>query len=606
VKICRSLALLGMALLMVRFGASRAAAQPASPSAVVSIVRTPPAFYLRANDRVVFYGDSITDARLFTTYVETFVLTRFPTFDVRFVHSGWGGDRVEGGDGGRADRRLERDVLAHRPTVVTVMLGMNDGRYRSFDPVLYQRYVTGYESLIQSLKTNLPRARITVMQPSPYDEVTRPPAPAGSYNEVLLRYGAFVRQLAAREHLQWADLNTDLVQMLTRAMARDPTAAARLVPDRVHPVPAGHLILAGSLLKAWHAPALVTSLELDGARGRVVQGRNTIVHHLTREAGGLRWSQLDAALPMPIDTTDPLVELAVASSALVENLNQQPLKVTGLGEGPYALHVDDQQVGVFRGAELAHGINLATLPTPMARQAAEVHALTWKHNDIHFTRWRYVQLRLDRDAMQRSAAALEALDSVEQELIDRQHATARPRMRRFALVPVSAVAANVPAGFTPVGAGDLRRVLLGGERHKDLEVYLELDGVDPDAVAALLLRLDDDGAAYRVALDPREGGALGKVDAVGIPPVVASAAPVWREHWRKGEWNAVRVRIEGDAPRVTVWLNRILITEWTDRSGHLPDPETDGSGFAAIELPPPSVDGPHPLRFRNVALRPLH
>jgi hypothetical protein len=242
----------------------------------------------------------------------------------------------------------------------------------------------------------------------------------------------------------------------------------------------------------------------------------------------------------------------------------------------------------------------------MARQAAEVHALTWKHNDIHFTRWRYVQLRLDRDAMQRSAAALEALDSVEQELIDRQHATARPRIRRFALVPVSAVAANVPAGFTPVGAGDLRRVLLGGERHKDLEVYLELDGADPDAAAALLLRLDDDGAAYRVALDPREGGALGRVDAVGIPPVVASAAPAWREHWRKGEWNAVRVRIEGDAARVTVWLNRILITEWTDRSGHLPDPETDGSGFAAIELPPPSIDGPHPLRLRNVSLRPLH
>jgi hypothetical protein len=53
---------------------------------------------------VVFYGDSITDQRLYTSFVETFVLTRFPHLDVRFVHSGWGGDRVTGGLGGRVDR----------------------------------------------------------------------------------------------------------------------------------------------------------------------------------------------------------------------------------------------------------------------------------------------------------------------------------------------------------------------------------------------------------------------------------------------------------------------------------------------------------------------
>jgi lysophospholipase L1-like esterase len=587
-------ALLGLTALM---GAARlAGAQPATGQ--------PAPFYLHSGDRVVFYGDSITDARLYTTFVETFVLTRFPAFDVRFVHSGWGGDRVEGGMGGRFDRRLERDVLAHRPTVVTVMLGMNDGRYRPYQPALYQRFVAGYELLIRTLKADLPRARITVMQPSPYDEVTRPPPAEGSYNEVLLRFGAFVRQLAARERLQWADLNTDLLRVLTRSQARDPQAAARLVPDRVHPAPAGHLVLAGSLLKAWHAPPLVASLELDAVRGRVVQSRNALVYEITREDGGLRWSEVDAALPMPMDTSDPLVELALASSSLLETLNQQPLKVTGLGEGPYALRIDDRQVGVFRGAQLARGINLATLPTPMARQAADVHALTLKHNDIHFTRWRHLQLALDQDAVQRAPAALEALDGVEQELVDRQHATARPRLRRFALVPVPATAANVPAGFVPVDGGDLRRVLLGGERHKDLEVFLEVDGADPGAAATLLLRLENDGAAYRIALDPREEGVFGRVDAVGIPGVLGSSAPGWREHWRKGEWNAVRARIEGNAPHVTVWLNRTLIVDWTDRSGHVPDPETDGWGYAAIELPS-GADPIHPLRFRNVALRPL-
>src|SRR5437764_1784601 len=90
-------------------------------------------FYLRDGDRVVFYGDSITDQRLYTTFTETYVVTRFPKTHVSFTHSGWGGDRVGGGGGGPIAVRLERDVLAYHPTVMTIMLGMNDGSYRAFD-----------------------------------------------------------------------------------------------------------------------------------------------------------------------------------------------------------------------------------------------------------------------------------------------------------------------------------------------------------------------------------------------------------------------------------------------------------------------------------------
>ena len=57
-------------------------------------------FALKQNDRVVFFGDSITDQRLYTTFAETYVVTRFPKANISFVHSGWGGDRVSGGGGG--------------------------------------------------------------------------------------------------------------------------------------------------------------------------------------------------------------------------------------------------------------------------------------------------------------------------------------------------------------------------------------------------------------------------------------------------------------------------------------------------------------------------
>ena len=95
-------------------------------------------FYLKDGDRVVFYGDSITEQRLYTTYTETYVVTRFPQLNVSFVHSGVGGDRVTGGWAGPIDLRLKRDVFPYKPTVMTIMLGMNDGSYRAFDERIFQ------------------------------------------------------------------------------------------------------------------------------------------------------------------------------------------------------------------------------------------------------------------------------------------------------------------------------------------------------------------------------------------------------------------------------------------------------------------------------------
>src|SRR5258708_40302658 len=76
-------------------------------------------FYLKDGDKVVFYGDSITDQRLYTVFTETYVVTRFPNRRISFVHSGWGGDRVTGGGGGPIDRRLGQDVIGYKRTDMT-------------------------------------------------------------------------------------------------------------------------------------------------------------------------------------------------------------------------------------------------------------------------------------------------------------------------------------------------------------------------------------------------------------------------------------------------------------------------------------------------------
>jgi lysophospholipase L1-like esterase len=392
-------------------------------------------FYLHPNDTIVFYGDSITDQRLYTTYVETFVVTRYPKLPVRFVHSGWGGDRVTGGGGGPIDDRLKRDVLIYKPTVMTIMLGMNDGRYRAFDDDTFRVFSDGYEHIVKSMKDAVPNLRITLIDPSPYDDVTRAPLFPGGYNAVLLKYGEYLRTLAERDHLDFADLNTRLVKALERANATDPANAQKIVPDRVHPHRSGHLLMAASLLESWGATPTVTRVEIDAASAQVKDAVNTTVSGLEAK-DSIRWTQKDDALPMPVPMNDPVMTLAVESSDFREKFNRETLRVTGLVAPTYTLKINGRSIGVFARENLAAGINLAELDTPMMQQAAQVHDLTIKRADIHNIRWRQVQLPLQNMLPARAAAVEDNLDALDNDLAAIQRATAQPASCSYELTPV--------------------------------------------------------------------------------------------------------------------------------------------------------------------------
>ena len=270
-------------------------------SAAVLAAQQP--FYLHDKDTLLFYGDSITEQRLYTTFVETFVLTRYPQLNVRFVNSAWGGENAPGGNGGSADVRLTRDVLPYKPTVMTVMLGMNDGGYIAFDEERFKRYTAGMEHILQVVKDAFPNVRVTLLEPSPYDDVTVEPQFPGGYNGVLVRYGQYVRELARRNQMLVADLNGPVVEMLKKANALDPAGAKALIPGRIHPSSGGHLVMAEALLKAWGASPIVSAVEIDAASKQVAKAENTTVTGLT-VGEAISWSQKDAALPMLVSLRD--------------------------------------------------------------------------------------------------------------------------------------------------------------------------------------------------------------------------------------------------------------------------------------------------------------
>ncbi|MDQ6666123.1 MAG: SGNH/GDSL hydrolase family protein, partial [Acidobacteriota bacterium] len=336
--------------------------------------------------------------------------------------------------GGPVDLRLRRDVLAYRPTVMTIMLGMNDGGYRAFDAKLFDTFSTGYEHIVDTVKRDLPDIRITAIEPSPFDDVTRPPKFEGGYNAVLLRYSGYIKQLAQRDKLTVADLNSPVAAMLAKAKQTDPELAQKILPDRVHPGPAGHLIMAEALLKAWNAPSTVTSVEIDAqGPGTVAKHANTEISDL-KHGGILSWTQLDSALPMPVDMKDATIALAIHSSDFIDALDQETLKITHLSGEKYSLKIDGMDAGAFTKQELARGINLASLPTPMMQQAAGVHALTQKRSNVHNARWRMIQVPLQDENILSTDAAIAALDDVDIDLMIEQRAAAQPVPRHYELI----------------------------------------------------------------------------------------------------------------------------------------------------------------------------
>jgi hypothetical protein len=144
---------------------------------------------------------------------------------------------------------------------------------------------------------------------------------------------------------------------------------------------------------------------------------------------------MDEALPMPIDKTDEVLALALRASDFVEALDQERLRITGLTAARYQLKIDGEVVGTFSKEEWAKGVNLATLNTPMAKQAADVHNLTLRHNVMHFASWRLVGMNLRKIAVPAAhlKAASDALETLDADVVVEQRVAAVPKAHRYEL-----------------------------------------------------------------------------------------------------------------------------------------------------------------------------
>lgn len=387
-------------------------------------------FYLHAGDTVVFYGDSITEQNYYNQFVELYAVTRFPHLRMHFYGAGVGGDRVTGGGGGPIDQRLERDVFSEKPTVVSIMLGMNDGSYQATTPEIESTYVNGFQHIIESIHEHAPAARITLLGPSPYDDVTGPPMFPGGYNAALLHFADLDRDLAQKYGATFINLNPPVVAAITKAQALDPQIARLLLPDRVHPDPIAHWVMAETVLKGWNAPALVSSVAIDAAALRATDTENATVEAVAKAGAELQWTTTENGLPMPFIESNATQALLLKLTDIQQALNQEPLRVTGLEPGQYKLTIDTTVIGTFAAGTLAQGINLADYQTPMRAQAQRVSWVVRDRNEAHFIHQRMRWHNADTGLQSGGTDKLQAFEYMEEGVI---YQTAWPVPHKYTL-----------------------------------------------------------------------------------------------------------------------------------------------------------------------------
>lgn len=201
---------------------------------------------LQKNDHVLFYGDSITDAgrrntshKLGLGYAALLASTlaaQYPRLGLTFTNTGISGNRVYD-----LESRLDADLIAHKPTVVSILIGINDTwrRYDSNTPSPLADFTACYARICRRIRDEL-GARLVICEPF---LLHTPPDRAAWREDLNPRIDA-VREVAA----EFANAYVPLDGPFAAAAIQQPNVY--WLGDGVHPTPAGHGLIAQAWSKA--------------------------------------------------------------------------------------------------------------------------------------------------------------------------------------------------------------------------------------------------------------------------------------------------------------------------------------------------------------------
>jgi lysophospholipase L1-like esterase len=197
---------------------------------------------------IVCFGDSITRGGRDGGYVgvmQQYIRAILPEQKIEIVNSGVDGDSTR-----NLLQRIDKDVWAHKPQLVTLLVGVNDiaRRYQYHNNagnsprgVQLDEYIANVKSIISQAKEH--NVKIILISPGLIIENIDHPG-----NERLTEYVSALEKLAKESNIQYVDVHKTYADLI--ALYRKETGATDclLTRDGTHPNQAGAKVIANCLL----------------------------------------------------------------------------------------------------------------------------------------------------------------------------------------------------------------------------------------------------------------------------------------------------------------------------------------------------------------------
>ncbi len=201
---------------------------------------TPQQFQLKAGDKIVAIGDSITQGGGYLRDIDAVLAQQYPTPKFpKVVNKGIGGQKAED-----LIKRFQKDVVDQKPAFVTISIGINDVWHRLGKPH-DEKVLADYRENVARMVDMAQAAGIKVilLTPTVIQEDTN-----SEGNKRLVMYVEAEKEIAAEKKCQLVDLH----EMFLTALKKKPQDMKGnwLTGDGVHMKPMGDAIMAAGVLRA--------------------------------------------------------------------------------------------------------------------------------------------------------------------------------------------------------------------------------------------------------------------------------------------------------------------------------------------------------------------
>jgi lysophospholipase L1-like esterase len=206
----------------------------------------PAPIVLKKGDRIVFLGDSITaggnSGKGYIQVIRNHLADKKKDLAIECIGAGVSGNKVPD-----LQKRVDKQVIAKKPTIVVIYIGINDVWHGEKNPkngTAPDAFEAGLKDVIG--KCTKAGAQVVLCTPSVIGEL---PGGANNLDSKLDDYADISRKIAKDLNLPLCDLRKAFVDHLQKNNA-DKKASGILTTDRVHLNEAGNRLVAQTILKS--------------------------------------------------------------------------------------------------------------------------------------------------------------------------------------------------------------------------------------------------------------------------------------------------------------------------------------------------------------------